>query len=202
MVFDSIIFDYLLGIASSKTAELIPISKAKKQHDLNEFRDNVIVETSSVDEDNHSSVLPKWRSLSFLKGHGQPNKVRALLSGISEANIYLFIESKASTFYNLVFCVIEDNRTNDWYPFSLPLAFQGGGGGWGNTKEYFYEIKEAKDAGHDHRVSLRVVSNENLDKFNEGELTWNEMKSLSVSALIAEGDIYQEIKDRYEKEFC
>jgi hypothetical protein len=124
----------------------------------------------------------------------------SLLDKIFEPNIYVFIETEASTFYNLGIVVIEDNRTKDWYLFGHSVAFQGTGGGWGNTKSFYNIIKQHDNKDTPISLSIRIATNENIDKLTDGNMLWSEFKDYSIPAMICKDEFLKQFQERFEKE--
>jgi hypothetical protein len=125
---------------------------------------------------------------------------RNLVSVIGKANIFLFIESEPSTYYNLVTVIVEDIRTGDWYPFEQSVTFEGSGSGWHTAKQLGWEIQETKNKGADVRVSIRVAYNNDLADLMSGDSTWTDVKNRSVPALISAEPHFREIQDRFTTE--
>lgn len=124
----------------------------------------------------------------------------SLLEKTKEPNIYIFIETEASTFYNLGVVIVEDNRTKDWYLFGRPVAFQGTGGGWGNTKSFYRIVKEREDKDNSIVVSIRIATNENIDKLKNGYILWSEFKDYSIPAMTCKNEFLKQFQERFENE--
>lgn len=125
---------------------------------------------------------------------------RNLVSVIGKTNIFLFIESEPSTYYNLVTVIVEDARTGDWYPFEQNVAFEGSGSGWHTAQQLGWEIQEVKKQGADVRVSIRVAYNNDLADLMSGDSTWTDVKNRSVPALISADPHYWALQERFTKE--
>jgi len=124
----------------------------------------------------------------------------SLLEKIKEPNVYIFIETEASTFYNLGVVIVEDNRTKDWYLFGRSVAFQGTGGGWGNTKSFYRIVKEREDKDNSIVVSIRIATNENIDKLKNGNILWSEFKDYSIPAMTCKHELLKQFQERFENE--
>ena len=124
----------------------------------------------------------------------------SLLDKIKEPNVYVFIETEASTFYNLGVVIVEDNRTKDWYLFDRPIAFQGTGGGWGNTKSFYHIVKKREDKDNSIVISIRIATNDNIEKLKNGYILWSDFKNYSIPAVTCKNEFLKQFQDRFEKE--
>jgi hypothetical protein len=125
---------------------------------------------------------------------------RNLVSAIGKTNIFLFIESEPSTYYNLVTVIVEDTRTGDWYPFEQNVVFEGSGSGWHTAQQLGWEIQKAQEQGADVRVSIRVAYNNDLADLMSGVSTWSDVKNRSIPALISAESHYWVLQERFTKE--
>lgn len=123
-----------------------------------------------------------------------------LVNHIHEPNVYIFLETEASTFYNLGLVVLEDNRTNDWYPFYKSVALQGSGGGWKNTERLYKTIQDIQNSGKKISVSLRVANNSDTKLLEAGQLYWSEYKQKTIPALICKDETISKLQARFFKD--
>ena len=160
---------------------------------------------SSIQDDNTKKnlVTQKTFPVNILHTNFSNNKddlFVSLLEKIKEPNIYIFIETEASTFYNLGVVVLEDNRTKDWYLFGRSVAFQGTGGGWGNTKSFYRIVQEREKKDSSVIVSIRIATNDNIDKLKNGYILWSEFKDYSIPAMTCKNEFLKQFQERFENE--
>ncbi|MBM7624794.1 hypothetical protein [Sporohalobacter salinus] len=139
-------------------------------------------------------LLPK---IELINGEfKQRSKFTKLLFSFDESVVYLFLRKDYSSHYRTVNVVIEDIKTNDYYPFSKQLSFNKPGGGWNNAKRIHDRVQEAKEKDLDVHISVRVIDNDVLSLFLKGNLSWNKLKENSIPAHIVKDE---QVKSRYEE---
>lgn len=133
-------------------------------------------------------------------GYYHEDKLYNLLKHKKQTNIFIFIETKPSTSYNLGHVFVEDIRTGDWYPFSTEVAFQNEGGGWNNTRDLLFTYKKLLEEGIDSQVILKVAQSDDLKKVMDREITFSDLKARSIPANIIQNDLFNEFYYRFERE--
>lgn len=192
----SIITDVLVNIGSDFLSD--------RFKDFNDKDDEIKKEIEPVNkiEENDKEQKENLEVKSIRPGFGDglDGEFTNLLLSINQSVVYLFIESKPTTHYNLVTVIVEDIRTNDWYPFTRPLSLQGKGGGWGNTRRFFSDFQLANEKGADAELSIRVVKDKDLKSLISGDITFQMLKERSIPAVISKDPHFRKLRKRFEKE--
>lgn len=193
-----ILLGYITGILANITTDKINKSTEKVN--------NGKVLTSQLENREihlQENEIPKTFAINSLSTsfiNSDTDMFVSLLKSIYNPNIYVFIEASPSTYYNLGIVVIEDNRTKDWYLFDRPVAFQGSGGGWSNTKSFYNIIKEQDDNTSRIALSIRISTNENITKLKNGYLLWSEFKDYSIPAMMTNDSFLKQFQNRFNEE--
>lgn len=190
------IIDFLLSITSSIIGnKLTPVLAAKQSDDAS-------VEPEITPPLDHQQESPRLAVRAVIDPTSSARFgeiLRNLLLTMKAPNVFLFIESERTTFYNLVTVVVEDSRTGDWYPFEQLVAFEGSGGGWKTTEQLLYDLKTARSDGADVSISVRVAYSSDLKGLIAGTTTWLSLKERSIPAFIAADTHYRSLQDRFAK---
>ena len=189
MVLTELLLDFANSIFANLATDVLK-NKIKTKKEIEEVSQNV---PSSYE------ITPRTFPVNILETQfalSNNDLFVALFDQLQEPNIYIFIETEASTFYNLGVVVLEDNRTKDWYIFGRPVAFQGTGGGWGNTKSLYYIIKRKDNAV----LSIRIAKNKDIEKLQKGLIGWAEFKEFTIPALACQDEFLKQFQKRFQEE--
>jgi len=181
----------LLGVLSNAAYD-----KLKGKTDNHQVLSKDGEEESSPNDKDEIKSFPV-KSLDAYYGESSNDWFLPLANYIHEPNVYIFIETEPSTFYNLGAVILEDNRTGDWYPFYKSVSFQGTGGGWQNTERLYNSIIKLQESGKKVAVSLRVANNLDTENLKTGVLYWNEFKQRTIPALICEDEFLNKLQKRF-----
>lgn len=192
MLVDAVI-SFLVNLASSYTYDELK-GEAPKREEKNIF------EADKEEAEKNPVVSFPVNSLYAYFGKHPNDKFIPLVKSMVEPNIYIFIETEPSTFYNLGAVIIEENRTNDWFGFYKGVAFQGSGGGWKNTQRLYATIKELGDLDKNIAMSLRVAKNQDMELLKQGRLYWSEFKNRTVPAMVCKDELLNSLQQRFMDE--
>lgn len=184
------IISFLVNLGSSYTYDNLKGEPPKSEGEKSE-------ESVLTSEEVDPVVSFPVNSLYAYYGKHPNDKFIPLVNSMVEPNVYIFIETEPTTFYNLGAVIIEENRTGDWYAFYKEVAFQGSGGGWQNMQRLYATIKELDSLNKNLAMSLRVARNSDMEVLKEGRIYWSEFKDRTVPAMVCKDEFLNSLQQRF-----
>lgn len=104
------------------------------------------------------------------------SELEEMIKSIHKPVAHILVENSPSNFYNLLCLVVESSSTHEWYVFHRGrMAFQGTGGGLGQSKRVVNIFRENKIP-----IAAWAIDQKIIDQFENGFLLWPDVRNKAV----------------------